>query len=329
MKMEIRRPTIKLFHSKVLINNEVFSLIIDNYGVKSLVSRKLVSYLNLPIEFCPIRKTQVCWVPISIGKSYKHEVFCELDDMEDCHIRLGKSWRQEVQGFYDLKRDLYVFSWEGKRIAMIPCEDQPHVPMDEVKIEENIFKTEVFEEHIKNIKELQVYKLQEDMIANLASTKEVVVLKTCEDNVMDFNDIDDVNVLDGELSMDSEGIKDLMVCDFDYEINLNMIITNPMKVSMVNKEVNFILIEDLVVIDKEFITRCSNSYVDQWECGKKYEGSRVNAKRKSTEDKVRREKVFEVDEALDSENTRASSFLSEGGMMRTLLVVGVRVLLHK
>ena len=93
---------------------------------------------------------------------------------------------------------------------------------------------------MKNIKELQVYKLQEDKIANLASTKEVVVLKTCEDNVMDFNDIDDVNVLDGELSMDSEGIKDLKVCDFDYELNLNMIITNPMKFSMVNKEVNLL-----------------------------------------------------------------------------------------
>ena len=89
--MEIRLPTIKLFHSKVLFNNKVCSSIFDNYGAKNLVSRTLVNYLNLPIEFCPIRKTQVCWVPISIGKSYKREVFCYLDDIEDCHIRLGKS----------------------------------------------------------------------------------------------------------------------------------------------------------------------------------------------------------------------------------------------
>ena len=45
-----------------------------------------------------------------------------------------------------------------------------------------------------------------------------------------------------------------------------------------------------------------------WKTCQKNESSRVNVKRKSTEDKVRREKVFEVDEALDSENSRASSF---------------------
>ncbi|GJU49954.1 hypothetical protein Tco_1219509 [Tanacetum coccineum] len=41
---------------------------------------------------------------------------------------------------------------------------------------------------------------------------------------------------------------------------------------------------------------------------KKYEGFRVDVKRKSIEDKVRREKVFDVDEVLDIENSRASSF---------------------
>ncbi|GKE24679.1 hypothetical protein Tco_1436191 [Tanacetum coccineum] len=35
---------------------------------------------------------------------------------------------------------------------------------------------------------------------------------------------------------------------------------------------------------------------------------RVDVKRKSIEDKIRREKVFDVDEALDIENSRASSF---------------------
>ncbi|GKB14224.1 hypothetical protein Tco_0848147 [Tanacetum coccineum] len=48
--------------------------------------------------------------------------------------------------------------------------------------------------------------------------------------------------------------------------------------------------------------------------GGKKEGSsfRVDVKRKFIEDKVRREKVFEVDEALDIENLRASSFHVRG-----------------
>nr|GFB59576.1 transposon Ty3-I Gag-Pol polyprotein [Tanacetum cinerariifolium] len=64
------------------------------------------------------------------------------------------------------------------------------------------------------------------------------------------------------------------------------------------------------VFDKEDTTQCFVSWVDRWEYGrhvKKYEGFRVDVKRKFIEDKVRREKVFEVDKALDIENSRASS----------------------
>ncbi|GKD67975.1 transposon ty3-I gag-pol polyprotein [Tanacetum coccineum] len=45
---------------------------------------------------------------------------------------------------------------------------------------------------------------------------------------------------------------------------------------------------------------------------KKYECFQVDVKRKSIKDKVCREKVFEVDEALDIENSRASSFQVRG-----------------
>ncbi|GJX83256.1 RNA-directed DNA polymerase [Tanacetum coccineum] len=48
---------------------------------------------------------------------------------------------------------------------------------------------------------------------------------------------------------------------------------------------------------------------------KKYEGFRVDVKRESIKDKVRREKVFEVDEGFDIENSRASSFQVRGFML--------------
>ncbi|GJT86362.1 transposon ty3-I gag-pol polyprotein, partial [Tanacetum coccineum] len=48
---------------------------------------------------------------------------------------------------------------------------------------------------------------------------------------------------------------------------------------------------------------------------KKYEGFQVDVKRKSIEDKVRRQKVFDVDEALNIENSRASSFQVRGFML--------------
>ncbi|GJS93295.1 hypothetical protein Tco_0800263 [Tanacetum coccineum] len=68
-------------------------------------------------------------------------------------------------------------------------------------------------------------------------------------------------------------------------------------------------IHPTIVVDRENTTRCFGSWIDSWEYGrriKKYEGFRVDVKRKSIEDKVHREKVFEVDEALNIENTRES-----------------------
>ncbi|GKD50325.1 hypothetical protein Tco_1279301 [Tanacetum coccineum] len=57
---------------------------------------------------------------------------------------------------------------------------------------------------------------------------------------------------------------------------------------------------------------------------KKYEGFRVDVKRKSIEDKVRRDKVFEVEEALNIENSRASSFQVRGINVDEIKVNAVR-----
>ncbi|GJU73333.1 long chain acyl-CoA synthetase 6, peroxisomal-like protein [Tanacetum coccineum] len=75
----------------------------------------------------------------------------------------------------------------------------------------------------------------------------------------------------------------------------------------------------LSTYNQDFLFENSNqqfrSWVDHWEYGrrvKKYECFRVDVKRKSTKDKVRCEKVFDVDEALDIKNSKASSFQVKG-----------------
>ncbi|GJX80546.1 RNA-directed DNA polymerase [Tanacetum coccineum] len=49
---------------------------------------------------------------VTIGKSYKVEVLCIVDDIDECHILLGRPWQCEVNGKYDLKKNLYLFLWE-------------------------------------------------------------------------------------------------------------------------------------------------------------------------------------------------------------------------
>ncbi|GKE35775.1 hypothetical protein Tco_1455097, partial [Tanacetum coccineum] len=233
-KNEDRVSTTKIFHSKNLINNSVCSLIIDGCSINNLISRKLVDFLKLPIKICPIKGYQVCRAPVTIGKSYKIEVLCIVDDIDECHILLGRPWKCEVNGKYDLKKNLYLFLWEGRKIAMVPPKVTPQLPKPEVKIEKKIVKAEV--------------KVKE----------KIIKAETCEE-IMGFNDDEDVKGF---------------VCDLDY-----------------------------------------GSWIDSWEYGrrvKKYEGFRVDVKRKSIEDKVHREKVFEVDEALNIENSRASSLQVRG-----------------
>ena len=127
-------------------------------------------------------------------------------------------------------------------IAIVLPKVKPKILKSEVVIEEKILNDEVVEEHVEKIQESKVQPQHEDKISTfvLETTSKVGTLKAYEEEVMDFNGDEDVKDFDGELSMDSEGIKDLKVCDFDYWLNLNMIITNPMKFSMVNKEVNLL-----------------------------------------------------------------------------------------
>ncbi|GJV09246.1 transposon ty3-I gag-pol polyprotein [Tanacetum coccineum] len=139
---EDRVSTTKIFCSKILINNSVCSLIIDGCSINNLDLRKLVDFIKLPMKICPIKGYQVCRVLVTIGKSYKIEVLCIVDDIDECHILLGRSWQCEVNGKYDLKENLYLFLWEEKRIAMVPPKVTPQLPKPEVKVEEKIVKAE-------------------------------------------------------------------------------------------------------------------------------------------------------------------------------------------
>nr|GEZ77612.1 transposon Ty3-I Gag-Pol polyprotein [Tanacetum cinerariifolium] len=52
-------------------------------------------------------------------------------------------WQCEINGKYDAKRNLDLFSWEGRRIAMVPPKVTPQLSKTDVKVKEKILKTEV------------------------------------------------------------------------------------------------------------------------------------------------------------------------------------------
>nr|GEY55271.1 putative nucleotidyltransferase, ribonuclease H [Tanacetum cinerariifolium] len=183
-------------------------------------------------------------------------------ELDTCYTML-QELRSVIVGGALIYKNREGSKHEGIRIAMVPPKVTPQLPKPEVKVKEKIVKAEVVDEHIEKIQDLQSYKQHDDKISTLfcETTNKVGTLKTCEE-IMGFNDDEDVKGFNCELKTDFKCVHDLNVRDLDYGLILKMIIKNHIKFSM----------------------------------------------RKSIKDKVRHEKVFDVEEALNIENSRMTSF---------------------
>lgn len=75
--------------------------------------KKLVDYLQLLTkkhEFLyalrwvkkepMVQVKKVCNVPISIGKHYKQEVSCDMNDMDASHVLLGHPWHYDTEAIH-------------------------------------------------------------------------------------------------------------------------------------------------------------------------------------------------------------------------------------
>ncbi|GJT18229.1 hypothetical protein Tco_0876935 [Tanacetum coccineum] len=94
------------------------------------------------------------------------------------HQKLRRPWRCEVNGKYDVKQNLYLFSWEGRRIAMVPPKVTPQLPKLEVKVEEKIAMVSPKRKSIKD--KVRREKVTEIGKVPLAIGKHYNELVTCD-----------------------------------------------------------------------------------------------------------------------------------------------------
>lgn len=67
-----------------------------------------------------LKVTEVCRVPLSIGKSYSDEISCEVLDMDACHIILGRPWQFDRGMTHKGRENTYFLTWNGHKIALLP-----------------------------------------------------------------------------------------------------------------------------------------------------------------------------------------------------------------
>lgn len=109
-----------IFRTRCTIKGKVCEVIIDAGSCKNVVSKTLIKALQLstakhphPYKIGWIKKgnetsvTEVCQVPLSIGKNYKDTITCEIVNMDACHVLLGRPWQYDRLVHHDGRANTY------------------------------------------------------------------------------------------------------------------------------------------------------------------------------------------------------------------------------
>ena len=65
-----------------------------------------------------VKVTEACRVPLSIGKHYKHEIWCDVIDMDASHVLLGRPWQFDVDATHKGRDNVFIFKWGSHKITL-------------------------------------------------------------------------------------------------------------------------------------------------------------------------------------------------------------------
>ena len=123
----------QIFQSYCLVKEKKCRLIIDSCSCENLVSKSLVNSLKLATTPHPnpytvgwirtgakIKVTELCQVPIAIGRSYCDDISCDVLDMDACNILLGRPWQFDLDTSHSGRENAYRFTWQGRKVRLLP-----------------------------------------------------------------------------------------------------------------------------------------------------------------------------------------------------------------
>ena len=71
--------------------------------------------------------TKRCLIKLSIGKTYKDEVWCDVILMDACYLLLGRPWKYYRKVIHDGGKNTYTFWKDGSKIILFPLKDEGKV----------------------------------------------------------------------------------------------------------------------------------------------------------------------------------------------------------
>ncbi|KAE8718992.1 DnaJ protein ERDJ2A [Hibiscus syriacus] len=127
---DIQRSNI--FHTRCLIKEQPFSIIIDNGSCVNVISSNVVESLKLPCQRHPkpyclqwlnesaeMKVVKQCLVNIKMGK-YCDDVWCDVIPMQASHILLGQPWQYDNDITYYGRKNIYTIPKKGKPFRLNP-----------------------------------------------------------------------------------------------------------------------------------------------------------------------------------------------------------------
>ena len=126
-----------IFQSTCTILGKVCKFVIDGGSCDNIISTEAVRKLKLKTEKHP-NPYKLAWlrkggevkvdrrvrVPFSIGKKYKDEIWCDVMEMDVCHLLLGRPWQYDRAVQHDGRTNNYSFMFEGVKIILVPKKRQ-------------------------------------------------------------------------------------------------------------------------------------------------------------------------------------------------------------
>jgi len=119
-----------LFHTRCLINNNIYSLIVDGGSCANVASTRVVDKLGLSTishtkpyklqwlsEVGEIIVNKQVLITFSIGK-YKDEVLCDVVPMEATHVLFGRPWQFDRKVFHDGFTNKLSFDFHGHKVIL-------------------------------------------------------------------------------------------------------------------------------------------------------------------------------------------------------------------